>query len=134
MRRISRSDSSNISFVVLPSGMPKPLNSVLDEPRPGRPRTISDSDVERVITKTLESMPKDATHWSTRSMAKATGMPSNMSTAKAMRTMSIGFRETQRMSLAWLTATSPRNSARTFRHVVISRRKAPTGRLMVTQE
>ena len=45
-----------------------------DEPRPGKPRTIQDRDVERVIVKTLEETPKDATHWSTRSMAKATGM------------------------------------------------------------
>src|SRR5215210_565046 len=45
-----------------------------DEPRPGKPRTISDEDVERVIVKTLEEQPKDATHWLTRSMAAATGM------------------------------------------------------------
>lgn len=46
------------------------LDGLLDEPRPGAPRQISDADVERVITKTLESIPKDATHWSTRSLAK----------------------------------------------------------------
>jgi transposase len=45
-----------------------------DEPRPGKPRSITDADVERVIVKTLEEQPKDATHWSTRSMAAATGM------------------------------------------------------------
>jgi transposase len=45
-----------------------------DEPRPGKPRSITDGDVERVIVKTLEEQPKDATHWSTRSMAAATGM------------------------------------------------------------
>lgn len=45
-----------------------------DEPRPGGPRTISDEDVERVIVKTLEETPRDATHWSTRSLANATGM------------------------------------------------------------
>lgn len=47
---------------------------LLDEPRPGAPRKVSDEDVERVITLTLESTPKEATHWSTRSMAKTTGM------------------------------------------------------------
>src|SRR5207253_7738456 len=45
-----------------------------DEPRPGKPRSISDEDVERVIVKTLEEQPKNATHWSTRSMAAAAGM------------------------------------------------------------
>jgi transposase len=50
------------------------LDGLHDEPRPGKPRTIGDEDVERVIVKTLEEAPPDATHWSTRSMAKATGM------------------------------------------------------------
>ena len=50
------------------------LDGLHDEPRPGGPRTISDDDVERVIVKTLEETPANATHWSTRSMASATGM------------------------------------------------------------
>jgi transposase len=50
------------------------LDGLHDEPRPGKPRTISDDDVERVIVKTLEERPANATHWSTRSMASATGM------------------------------------------------------------
>jgi len=50
------------------------LDGLLDEPRPGAPRKISDADVERVITRTLETKPRDATHWSTRSMAKAVGL------------------------------------------------------------
>jgi transposase len=52
----------------------KRLEGLLDEPRPGAPRRIGDTAVEDVITKTLESQPKDATHWSTRSMAEATGL------------------------------------------------------------
>ena len=50
------------------------LDGLHDEPRPGAPRTVSDDAVEQVIVKTLEETPVDATHWSTRSMAKATGM------------------------------------------------------------
>jgi len=50
------------------------LDGLHDEPRPGGPRTIGDDDVERVIVKTLEETPHDATHWSTRSMAQAAGM------------------------------------------------------------
>ena len=48
------------------------LDGLLDEPRPGRPRTISDERVEEVIVKTLETVPPDGgTHWSTRQMASA---------------------------------------------------------------
>lgn len=54
--------------------MEKRLDGLLDEPRPGAPRRITDADVERVITMTLEKTPRDATHWSTRSMACAAGM------------------------------------------------------------
>src|SRR5215204_4842547 len=50
------------------------LDGLHDDPRPGAPRAIGDDDVERVIVKTLEETPRDATHWSTRSMAAATGM------------------------------------------------------------
>lgn len=50
------------------------LDGLLDEPRPGRPRTIADDQVEAVIAKTLESAPRNATHWSTRSMAAELGM------------------------------------------------------------
>src|SRR5437764_671510 len=46
---------------------------VLDESRPGRPRTIDDDQVAAVIERTLRSTPKDATHWSIRSMATETG-------------------------------------------------------------
>jgi transposase len=50
------------------------LAGLNDEPRPGQPRKITDDQVEVVIVKTLESKPSDATHWSTRSMAAATGL------------------------------------------------------------
>jgi transposase len=50
------------------------LDGLLDEPRPGAPRKISDAAVERVLTLTLEKRPPDATHWSTRSMAARSGL------------------------------------------------------------
>jgi transposase len=50
------------------------LEGLSDEPRPGRPRVITDEQVERVIAKTLEERPGQDTHWSTRSMASAAGM------------------------------------------------------------
>jgi transposase len=52
----------------------KRLEGLLDEPRPGTPRRLSDAEVERVLTMTLESTPKNATHWSTRSLAAACGL------------------------------------------------------------
>lgn len=50
------------------------LEGLSDEPRPGRPRLITDEQVDAVIAKTLEETPGQDTHWSTRSMASATGM------------------------------------------------------------
>jgi transposase len=49
-------------------------DGLLDEPRPGAPRRITDEQVERAVVTTLESTPSDATHWSTRSLAKAVGL------------------------------------------------------------
>jgi len=53
------------------------LEGLADEPRPGAPRKVTDAQVEEVITKTLESTPKDATHWSVRSMAAETSLKPN---------------------------------------------------------
>jgi transposase len=52
----------------------KRLDGLLDEPRPGTPRRLSDADVERVLALTLESAPRNATHWSTRSLAEVSGL------------------------------------------------------------
>jgi len=49
------------------------LDGLLDEPRPGAPRTIADETIEEVVRLTLEATPRDATHWSTRGMAKRVG-------------------------------------------------------------
>lgn len=50
------------------------LDGLRDRPRSGAPRTVSDADVERVLVRTLETTPRGATHWSTRSMAEASGL------------------------------------------------------------
>lgn len=50
------------------------LDGLLDEPRPGAPRTVTDEQVDEVMTLTLETTPEDATHWSTRELARRTGL------------------------------------------------------------
>jgi transposase len=54
------------------------LEGLRDEPRPGAPRQVSDAEIERVVRMTLESTPPDATHWSTRAMAKRCGLSQTM--------------------------------------------------------
>jgi transposase len=50
------------------------VDGLIDEPRPGAPRTITDEAVEDIVVRTLEQAPPDATHWSTRDLAKRTAM------------------------------------------------------------
>jgi transposase len=50
------------------------VDGLLDEPRPGAPRRVGDEQIEAVVTQTLEATPRDATHWSTRSMAESSGL------------------------------------------------------------
>ena len=50
------------------------IEGLSDEPRPGRPRTLTDEQVAEVIERTLETTPADATHWSIRSMARESGL------------------------------------------------------------
>ena len=57
---------------------------LFDEPRPGTPRQITDTDIEAVVVRTLETTPRGATHWSTREMAKATGF-SHMTISRVWR-------------------------------------------------
>lgn len=49
------------------------LDGLYDEPRPGAPRRIGDDAIAKTISRTLEETPPDATQWSLRSMARATG-------------------------------------------------------------
>jgi len=53
------------------------LGALGDAPRSGQPRKLTDSKVEEVVTRTLETRPKNATHWSTRTMAEASGLNQN---------------------------------------------------------
>lgn len=50
------------------------MDGLRDEPRSGAPRTVDDARIEAVIVRTLESLPSDATHWSSRGMARASGL------------------------------------------------------------
>lgn len=50
------------------------LEGLSDDPRPGVPRTVLDETVEEIVRRTIEETPPDATHWSTRSMARRTGV------------------------------------------------------------
>src|SRR5216684_2503821 len=50
------------------------LEALYDEPRPGAPRKVSDAEIEQVVIQTLESTPRGQTHWSTRGLAKASGL------------------------------------------------------------
>ena len=64
------------------------LDGLLDEPRPGTTRRLSDAAVERVLARTLETQPPAATHWSTRSLAHATGL-SQSSISRIWRAFSL---------------------------------------------
>lgn len=75
------------------------LEGLADEPRPGAPREISDSQVEEVVTRTLESTPPQATHWSTRSMARATKV-SHMAVARIWRAFGLQPHRTETFKLS----------------------------------
>src|SRR5437588_2909983 len=77
----------------------KRLDGLLDEPRPGTPRRLSDAEVERVLTMTLESTPKNATHWSTRSLAKACGV-SNASVHRVWRAFALAPHRSETFKLS----------------------------------
>jgi transposase len=75
------------------------LEGLLDEPRPGAPRRITDAHVERVVTRTLESTPPNATHWSTRAMAKACGL-SQSSVSRIWRAFALKPHRTETFKLS----------------------------------
>jgi transposase len=75
------------------------LDGLLDEPRPGTPRRLSDAEVERVLARTLETQPQAATHWSTRSLAQATGL-SQSSISRIWRAFSLQPHRSQSFKLS----------------------------------
>ncbi len=82
------------------------LEGLADEPRPGAPRTVTDADVERVIVRTLEEKPADATHWSTRSMARASGM-SQSAISRIWRAFSLKPHVDEKSQVQALDRTAP---------------------------
>lgn len=76
----------------------KRLDGLLDEPRPGTPRKLSEADVDRVIGLTLDSAPTHARHWSTRSLAAASGL-SRASVHRIWRAFSLRPHRTETLRL-----------------------------------
>jgi transposase len=75
------------------------LDGLLDEPRPGTSRKLSDQQVERVLARTLESQPQAGTHWSTRDMAKACGL-SQSSVSRIWRAFSLAPHRSETFKLS----------------------------------
>jgi transposase len=74
-------------------------DGLLDEPRPGTSRKLSDNQVELVLARTLESQPVAATHWSTRDMAKACGL-SQSSVSRIWRAFSLAPHRSETFKLS----------------------------------
>src|SRR6266852_5038121 len=75
------------------------LEALYDEPRPGTPRTVSDAQIEQVVIQTLESTPRGETHWSTRGLAKATGL-SRMTISRIWRAFGLQPHRTDMFKLS----------------------------------
>lgn len=75
------------------------LDGLVDEPRPGASRKLGDQQVERVLALTLESTPTDATHWSTRALAKKTGL-SHVSIHRIWRAFSLAPHRSETFKLS----------------------------------
>ena len=75
------------------------LDGLDDEPRCGAPRKIGDDRIEQIIVRTLETKPVDATHWSTRGMAKVSGV-STSSVHRIWRAFSLQPHRTETFKLS----------------------------------
>jgi transposase len=75
------------------------LEGLDDEPRPGAPRQISDVQVEQIVVRTLETTPRGQTHWSTRSLAQASGL-SRMTISRIWRAFGLQPHRTETFKLS----------------------------------
>jgi transposase len=75
------------------------LEGLHDEPRPGAPRTVGDAAIEAVVVRTLESTPRGATHWSTRGMARASGL-SRMTVSRIWKAFGLQPHRTESFKLS----------------------------------
>ena len=75
------------------------LDGLYDEPRPGTPRQVTDAEIEQVVIRTLESTPRGATHWSSRSMAKASGL-SRMTVSRIWKAFGLQPHRTETFKLS----------------------------------
>lgn len=75
------------------------LEGLYDEPRPGAPRKVSDALVEQVVVQTLETNPHGETHWSTRGLARATGL-SRMTISRIWRAFGLQPHRTETFKLS----------------------------------
>jgi transposase len=75
------------------------LEGLYDEPRPGAPRKVSDTQVEQVVVRTLETTPRGQTHWSTRGLARATGL-SRMTISRIWRAFGLQPHRTETFKLS----------------------------------
>jgi transposase len=75
------------------------LEGLYDEPRPGAPRKVGDEQIEQVVVRTLETTPRGQTHWSTRELAKATGL-SRMTISRIWRAFGLQPHRTETFKLS----------------------------------
>ncbi|HEY1983817.1 MAG TPA: helix-turn-helix domain-containing protein, partial [Terracidiphilus sp.] len=75
------------------------LEGLYDEPRPGAPRKIGDDQVEQIVIQTLESTPRGQTHWSTRELARASGL-SRMTISRIWRAFGLQSHRTESFKLS----------------------------------
>jgi transposase len=75
------------------------LEGLYDEPRPGAPRKVNDAQVEQIVVRTLETTPRGQTHWSTRGLARATGL-SRMTISRIWRAFGLQPHRTETFKLS----------------------------------